>query len=254
MTAHFTQTLEDEREEYLKERPVLLSANQKLGDEEQAQQALDMLETLPEHEQDAHYHYLLGQAAANVGDDARAMDAYSKALAIAPDYFYDEAFLDDLVSALSETDDAVAGKARSLITTTRLDTIYPLLGERAQHISGRRRRVALKEYLVSTNTYEKLPLWRTASIDLRTATGCKAHSEAIKALATADNAEALKPLKNLDKKPKSGCGKRKNKDCYGCVRDELATALSILEAKFPEASQGQDTSQDDPEDEDLDVN
>ncbi len=250
-----TLDLSKARATHFEDYPVLTSALAKLEEEDAAGEARAMLEAIQkEHTEDPHFHYLLGLAAFKDRDKKSGLLAYTRALELEPTYFHEQALLDDLITALSDADEELAGQAQSLITNERLGTIVPLLGERAQSTSGKKRREALKQYLIATNTMSELPAWRIAAIDLRTASGCKAHGDAIKALAESNDAHAIAPLLQLDQKPKRGCGKRKNKDCFGCVREELAAALAVMQAKFPDdfsaattAATDDDTSKDDPE-------
>lgn len=245
-----TQSLTSDRIESLEDTPVLKSAAAKL-DDESTEEARDMLLAIKkEHVENPHYHYILGQAYFRARQKPEALDAYTRAITLDANYFYEDTLFEHLVLLLSDEDEELATQAQRLVTNERLGSIVPLLGERAQHISGRKRREALRDYLVSTNTMGELPAWRIAAIDLRTAVGCKAHGDAIKSLAESNDVRALEPLIQLDEKPKRGCGKRKNKDCFGCVRQELTTAISVLEAKFPEGLEAVHTSPDDP-DQDL---
>jgi serine/threonine protein kinase len=246
-----TDTLTSQRVERLEDTPVLKSALAKL-DGESPEEARDMLLAIEkEHIENPHYHYILGQAYFQARQKPEALDAYTRAIKLEASYFYEDTLFEHLVLLLSDEDEELSTQAQRLITNERLATIVPLLGERAQHISGRKRREALRDYLVSTHTMAELPAWRIAAIELRTAVGCKAHGDAIKSLAESDDVRALEPLIKLDAKPKRGCGKRKNKDCFGCVRQELTTAISVLEAKFPGGLDAVETSPDDP-DQDLD--
>ena len=69
------------------------------------------------------------------------------------------------------------------------------------------------------------------AVELRAATGCEAHAEQIEAIAEAGNPAGLEVLRIYDRMPRDGCGGVfKNKDCYGCIRDDLAEAIERLEA------------------------
>ncbi len=245
-----SSSLASERDALLSQEPVLKAAFEKI--KEEPEQAYTMLSTVNEdYAQNAHYHYITGLAAMGAEKESTALDAYEQAIALDEDYFFDTTFQRDLVLMLSDSSEDLNKHAQKLISTRHLEMIYPSIGVQAQTAYGRKKRLKLKGYLESTGFFVKLPEWRQAAISLRTASGCVEHGDAIKALAKSGSAKALEPLYQLSNKPKSGCGKKKRKDCYGCVRDELAAAISVLEAKFPEHTKDTSTSHGDEPDEDI---
>ena len=228
------QNLGSSRAAYLEAYPALAAAA-RFVEAGEHDKAADLLSTLkPEHAERSHLHHWLGRAHFGQGDKSEALKDYERAIELEPDYFYEERFLDDFAWLLTEDDEELTARAKRLITGERLEALTPWLAAQAVSVPNKRRRKALKEYLIESGRYASLPAWQRGTIDLKTATGCVAHAEAIKALAQSNDERALRPLWELDSEPEHGCGKRKRVDCYGCVREDLATALTILEATFPE--------------------
>ena len=78
----------------------------------------------------------------------------------------------------------------------------------------------------------RLPPWRQGAIELRHASTCKEHASAIaRARADGDPRASARLRRDVQSKPRRGCGLLRNKDCYACVRDDIARAIEALEAK-----------------------
>ncbi len=106
--------------------------------------------------------------------------------------------------------------------------------------SGRRDQTARQATLRGAIdwSWELLQPWEQAAISLENESGCEHRSEAIKKLAETKNDKVHKILLRWDDKPKTGCSGRtlrskiaKDKDCYACIRDDLAAALEQFPKK-----------------------
>ena len=64
---------------------------------------------------------------------------------------------------------------------------------------------------------------------LQKAKGCEQKREQLEALAEIGDPRALPVLERLAERGRTGCGKRKREDCFGCLRKPLAALITKLE-------------------------
>ncbi|MEM1347774.1 MAG: hypothetical protein AAGI01_04395, partial [Myxococcota bacterium] len=72
------------------------------------------------------------------------------------------------------------------------------------------------------------PAWKRVSLELKYASGCKDHARLLKRARDLGDARVLPAVLKKHDAPKRGCGRRNRKDCYGCIRKELAETVELL--------------------------
>lgn len=94
----------------------------------------------------------------------------------------------------------------------------------------RQLRRAAAELVVSYEDPSQIPpyLLAVAELELNRGKGCRLMTESIQKVAAAGDPRALPALLRLEAIPTTGCGPRKNRDCIGCLRDPLQTAITML--------------------------
>ncbi|QDG50368.1 serine/threonine protein kinase [Persicimonas caeni] len=200
------------------------------GDATKAVERLDKLDE--RHGPSAHLSFLQGRANAIVGDWTAALENYRTALELDGRYASEDRLVDDVVARYTSENDAQVELSEQIL----LEQLPEAVGTRRLSALARlgdtsavRRRA--KEALETSGRYDALPKWNRASIELRFAHGCDSHREQIDALVEAGDPRGLEVLRYYDRQPRSGCGTFKQSDCYGCIRKDLAEAISALEAK-----------------------
>ncbi|MCA9690116.1 MAG: serine/threonine protein kinase [Myxococcales bacterium] len=93
---------------------------------------------------------------------------------------------------------------------------------------SKERRAAAKEILDYTPA-EAVPEFARLSAELELAKKCEQKREKVIALRGLKDSRALPPLRRLDGSGHSGCGTFVKRDCYECLRSELAKAIVLLE-------------------------
>lgn len=72
------------------------------------------------------------------------------------------------------------------------------------------------------------PPWARAAAELEVATTCASRRAALERLIELAEPRTLPVVERMHEAPRTGCGRRRRFDCYGCVRDELERAYRAL--------------------------
>jgi serine/threonine-protein kinase len=196
-----------------------------------ASEAIEQLDALTKtHGPKAHLVFLKGRAHAIDGDWKAALEHYLEALELEPRYASEDRLVDDVVDRFSSEHDEQVELAETILleqlperAADRRLAALAMLGDSS---SARRR---AKDALSDSGRLDGLEPWARASIGLRFASGCDAHREYIEAIVGADDERGLTVLRFYDRQPKNGCGTFNTDDCYGCIRNDLAEAITTLE-------------------------
>jgi serine/threonine-protein kinase len=179
---------------------------------------------------DPHLAFLLGRAYAETGEWQKAIEQYDYALAEEPRYASEDRLLEDLSSQLTSEDEDVRKAAEALVLSEVPGPVAnDMLGDLAWSADSKSVRDGVLDTLESTGRIDALDKWQRYAVALRDANGCSEHRKWIEKLAETQNPAALEPLRLYADKPTTGCGTFKRKDCYGCIRDDLASAIETLE-------------------------
>ncbi len=224
------QELADERDDYLDNIDASdIVDTLATGDANDAIARLDKL--IKKHGPNAHLFFLQARANAVVGDWKKALQFYQKALEREPRYASEDRLVDDVVDRYESGDDNQVALAQKIL----LDQLPPAVGDRRLSALARmgdgftvRRRA--REALEKSGRLAKLEPWNRASIALRFAHGCSEHRQQIEAIVKAGDARGLQVLRYYDHQPRTGCGAFDRHDCYGCIRKDLAKAISTLQS------------------------
>ncbi len=208
----------------------------------QQQEALDALLAREEELKDsAHYHYYIGLAMDGLSQEIKALEHYLKAIDMDKRYMEDPQIAANLaklaVSSKKDDEEAFATAHASIPSLFRI--VQPALATLAMDPDARRKdRKKAYDLLKEKEALSTLQPWEQAAISLENESGCEHRSEAIKKLAETKNDKVHKILLRWDDKPKTGCSGRtlrskiaKDKDCYACIRDDLAAALEQFPKK-----------------------
>ena len=105
------------------------------------------------------------------------------------------------------------------------DALHMILEE-----DDRQLRRAAAELVASYEDPSQIPphLLAVAELELNRGKGCRLMTESIVKIAEAGDARALPALLRLEATPTTGCGPRRNRDCIGCLRDPLESAITVL--------------------------
>ncbi len=82
--------------------------------------------------------------------------------------------------------------------------------------------------LLAHRPRSQVPAYALAVARLELGRGCRKKQNAIAAIARAGNRAALPALRRIDRTPRRGCGLLKLKDCYACLRGDVAEAIGAL--------------------------
>jgi len=218
------------------EHPGVAEAVDAFRDGNPGRAAEQLEEIEQEHAANPHMQFLLGQTHAAAGDWKAALTHYERAIRNRAEYTSDPALLEDVVFALGGTDEKVSRAARDILQTSiERPEVRKRIARAAWHAESRQIRQRARDLLTSADVLDQLSEWRRHAIELRRAEGdgCEEHRRHIRKLAAAGAPEGLEVLRIYDRKPRSGCGHFGNKDCYGCVRDDIAEAIETLEPESP---------------------
>lgn len=105
------------------------------------------------------------------------------------------------------------------------DALHMILEE-----DDRQLRRAAAELVTSYEDPSQIPpyLLAVAELELNRGKGCRLMTESIVKIAEAGDARGLPALLRLEATPTTGCGPRRNRDCIGCLRDPLESAITVL--------------------------
>jgi eukaryotic-like serine/threonine-protein kinase len=102
-----------------------------------------------------------------------------------------------------------------------------------QLVGGRyraQRRSAAEQLLASVDA----PAWARAAADLELTSTCVGRREALARLRQLAVPATLPVIARLRDAPRTGCGRRRQGDCYACVRQDLDEAYRAVRAATPE--------------------
>ena len=190
-----------------------------------------------------HLAFLLGRAYADSGKWDKALAKYEFALAEDPRYASEDRLLEDIGAQLASDDASIRERAEGIVLSEIPGPVAnDMLADLAWSAKDKAVRDGVRNTLESTGRIDALEDWQTFAMELRGAKGCKEHAKWIEKLAKTSNPAALAPLRFYAAKPKRGCGAFNAKDCYGCIRDDLAEAIETLEPLEKKASAEEDSS------------
>ena len=222
-------SLTEARRKFMERRGVRVAMNEFVRGAYAA--AIRQLETIEggEEGENPHLAYLLGRAHAEAENFKESLSYFDRALSRESRYIRDRHLLEDVVDALGSREDDVVEAARKLLTP-RLDNEFVLetLGRTAWRDPSIRTRKRTLSLLEKQKVLKKLPEWTRQSIELRHSHGCKEHRRNIEGLEELEDPRGLEVLRLYQGFPKRGCGEYENRDCFGCVRDDIADAIETL--------------------------
>lgn len=198
-----------------------------MGDADAALAELNALTA--EYGDDAHLQFLRARASMMDENSQAALSAYQQALALDPRYASVQRVVDDVLEQFrsGEQDSHELAEDILLHSMPRAETnLY--LSEIARMGRGSSLRRRAKSALEKDGRIEELEAWNQASIELRFAQGCTAHRDAIKKIVAAGDSRGLEVLHYYDERPRTGCGRLKREDCFGCIRKDLTEAIEAL--------------------------
>lgn len=120
-----------------------------------------------------------------------------------------------LIASAAESEPAVPEEVQD-----HIDTMLHGPSEKA------RKRAA--SWLADHEPADEVPEWARASADVQRANGCRSMTKALERVREVGNDSALPVVRRFADKPKRGCGLLNLRDCYSCVRDDLARTLDEL--------------------------
>jgi len=196
-----------------------------------ARRAVDRFESAREPIGDnPHFDYLLGRAHARTGNWKAALEHYARAVDGNGDYMVDPVLVSDVIYALGSNDDEVAEAADNLLSPHRSRSVVQMaVAETTWRASARRTRRRAHQLLEEHGLVDELPDWLRASVRLRHGDGCETYAASVERLVELEDPRGLKVLRAVDELPRRGCGPLNLRDCYQCVRGDIADAISTLE-------------------------
>ncbi|MEM1348934.1 MAG: hypothetical protein AAGI01_10285, partial [Myxococcota bacterium] len=180
-----------------------------------------------------HVHYFAGRAHHERGAHQEAFASHLETLRLDPRYGDDPLILEVLASCM-------AAKAAQC-STAELDALLPHPKQaRLRESLSRIATGELEPQRIGRLAYDKLKgadalpdlaEWRQRTLTMLYANECAKKRDALDRLVADRITRALPMIRRLQKRPKSGCGVLRLKDCLGCIRDDLAKAERTLSRK-----------------------
>jgi serine/threonine-protein kinase len=96
---------------------------------------------------------------------------------------------------------------------------------------SRRERKRAAEWLQDYEPAKKVPDYALVVADLEEARRCRAMRSALEEIRELGDERAKPAVQRMHDHPERGCGLLNLRDCYGCVRDDIAETLDSLEGK-----------------------
>ncbi len=106
--------------------------------------------------------------------------------------------------------------------------IATAIEELARPDTPREKRAEAVETLLAHR--DEIPRYAQHMALLQSAKSCEQRREQVEILSEIGDARALPLLQRFADRPRTGCGKRRKEDCFGCLRKSLASAIEKLQA------------------------
>lgn len=224
-------SLEAERAAYKQREPVAAALEPvERGRPADAVENLRELRAARGDSASSHLDFLLGRSYDRIGNEARAIEAFRDAAQSNRDYLYDPATLDLLEEAIRSRNSDLEEQGREFV---EVFADHPAVRKRTARLAWKPDSERVRErahgLLETHDVVDELPEWQRLSIELRRADDCDAYERYISALVDHGDPRGAEMIRIYDDKPPRGCGLLGVKDCYGCVRDELESALDELQ-------------------------
>ena len=231
-SAELSKDLAEERDAFISSIDGMRPALEKMaaGDHSEAREMLEKM--APGLENNPHFHYYMGLAQDADKKHDEALASFEKAIELEPRYNQDEKLAEVVIEAFDRK--KTREKASAMLDGELLEAATPQLAKLASDDSSKKTREAAIKLLKTKKRWESLAPWRQHTIEFKNTTGCANRREVIVKLEKDKDPRALDVLREFSDKPKRGCGLLKNKDCYSCIRDELARAIKTLEKAHPD--------------------
>ncbi|MFB6376117.1 MAG: serine/threonine-protein kinase [Bradymonadaceae bacterium] len=224
-----TSQLADQRASYVKD--VELEPAVEALESGDARSAADKLSAKADAAGDkAHFAYLMGRAHARSSNWKKALEQYARAVDKNDSYLVDPTLLSDVIFALGARDEQVVAEADVLLKRhLSREVVRSAIAETTWTASASRTRKKAYELLQAHGSVGDLTAWRRASVRLRHGDGCETYKKAVTRLVDLQDPRGLEVLRAVQDLPRRGCGALNLKDCYKCVRRDIAKAITKLE-------------------------
>lgn len=231
-SAETSKNLAEERDDFISSIDGMRPALEKMaaGDHDEARGMLEKM--APGLENNPHFHYYMGLAQDADKKHGKALESFEKAIGLDARYNQDEKLAEIVIEAFDRK--KTREKASAMLDGELLEAATPKLAKLATDDSSKKTRAAAVKLLKEKKQWEALGSWRQHTIEFKNTSGCSSRSEVIAKLEKDEDPRALDVLREYADKPKRGCGLLKNKDCYSCIRDDLARAIETLEKAHPD--------------------
>lgn len=214
-------TLAEERAKFVQEPDVAAALQaQASGDISRAIEGLNGARL--NHEENPHFHFLLGSALVQDGRYKDAVESFSRAVELEPLYSEDSAVRLVMIEAFNAGEDAAKASAAYLQKnwSDEAKTELMKLVDSERKILERTQKT-----MKGSGIWEKLSRAEQLQFELRSTRKCK-ELETLVAEARKESREEMLPsFRYLDGLPKRGCGFLGRNDCYSCIRPQLSEVL-----------------------------
>ena len=217
------QAAMEQKRTVFNEQPEITGAlSLAVEDDSRALEALAPLESDPKFNDSAHFYYHLANLQVKTGKIESAVSAIKKCLALEPDYSFDPAIVEILITGLKSKDSEEAA-GDLLINNVTIPMKDPLEKIAREDENDNVRKIAITA-LKRKNLLERLEPWKTGAIELADPDlGCEAKKASFSKLLPVMNKELLPTLELID----SGL-KCEGMRCSECLGEELGKKITSL--------------------------
>ncbi|MBP9086056.1 MAG: protein kinase [Kofleriaceae bacterium] len=192
-----------------------------------ARQAIELIEQTKSYTNDASLLMILGHARATKRDSGIAIDAYQRALELAPGREADVTLRANLKVLIDDKNAELAGRALTmLITRTKVEDRIDRLVDMARSDTLERRQTA-RQVAEATGLFSKLDLLSMYALDLDQETTCEKRRSVVAQLRAIGDPKAIPVLERA--KIKLGrVGNWRNKPVNTCLVEDADVAIAYL--------------------------
>ena len=175
--------------------------------------------------EDPHLRSAHGSALIDAGMVPEALDAYAAAAKRDPRYLGFDPLIEAFKSCMTAKGCASLDARGWDLSDSNASNFREELFEIAVTGKSTQRKLATS-VLEDFGGLSELATWQRDAMTLVNGTGCEERTKAIGRLADEKNDRATAILREMQERPKRGCGLLNLKDCISCLRDPLDKALA----------------------------